>query len=488
MLVLTELELHGCTSVEGIYRVSGLATDVQRGAMWILTGNDSGGGSTSEALDRTASPSDGLGGSASIVPADCDGTERSLPFAALRGVHEWAGAVRYALRQYAPLATYQLYDALLRCDAQELPDVLCWLPDDNYGRLSAVCRHLLRVADAADVTRMTRANIAKLWGGVLARRDEAGPRDLRQELRLATEQHRIAGALLDFMAIPGSAERPPRPTPPSWGEAAPRPSAGPTAPRAVPIRRARQLSADEGRGGDRRVGAAGGAIVGSAPNSDGVAAYSRSMSVVDVGTGSHSRGGVARESSSRSVTDAWSSSSSSMTVTSPRGSMLRPTQPPPPAVDIGRAYSTETVSSWPEHIGVGEDYFGQSGVAARKSSSAVRFNSFSLAALLAEHVADAAPGVGSAAGASASFDEESSQQQHQHQHQPRGAGVRVDESRVPAGDDLPSTRAGYPQDGMSPHIPTGRSGGWSSSSRQLALRTDAVSGRGDPGNSGTAIE
>jgi hypothetical protein len=164
---IKHVEAVGGLATEGLYRVSGLATDVERGASFLR---------------------DGAG---------------ELRWGDL-GIHEWAGAIKGCLRQHEPLTSYRLYDALCDASPAALPALLAALPREWYVRLRTTCRHLVRVAGQAHVNLMTASNLAKIWGGVLSRRDETGAVDIGAELRAASQQYKIACALLEFFASPAS--------------------------------------------------------------------------------------------------------------------------------------------------------------------------------------------------------------------------------------------------------------------------------------------
>ena len=175
---MRHLEAHGLMH-EGIYRISGLGRDVQLAAAWLATG---------------------VG---------------DIPFAAF-SVHEWAGAIKTCLHRFEPFSSYRLYEFLRACSqsvasdrTRSLTHVLSWLPRRNLVRLRYACGHLCRIARAADVNLMTASNLAKLWGGILARPNEAPATNLGAELRLTHEQFLIGLMLLShFVSGADASEEP----------------------------------------------------------------------------------------------------------------------------------------------------------------------------------------------------------------------------------------------------------------------------------------
>lgn len=175
---MRHLEAHGLMH-EGIYRISGLGRDVQLAAAWLATG---------------------VG---------------DIPFAAF-SVHEWAGAIKTCLHRFEPFSSYRLYEFLRACSqsvasdrTRSLTHVLSWLPRRNLVRLRYACGHLCRIARAADVNLMTASNLAKLWGGILARPNEAPATNLGAELRLTHEQFLVGLMLLShFVSSADASEEP----------------------------------------------------------------------------------------------------------------------------------------------------------------------------------------------------------------------------------------------------------------------------------------
>ena len=162
----------GAASTEGVYRVSGLATDVRRGVAFLAGGGGGGGG----------------GG----VRFD----ELGLP--------EWAASIKGCLRQHEPLTSYRLFDALSDATPAMLPAILSALPREWYQRLRVTCKHLVGIAAHSRTNLMTASNLAKIWGGVLARRDEVAATDIRVELQAAARQYKIACALLEYFSTPAN--------------------------------------------------------------------------------------------------------------------------------------------------------------------------------------------------------------------------------------------------------------------------------------------
>ena len=186
---IKHIEAIGALNTEGIYRVSGLNTDVARGVAYLKEGG-------------------------------------SLQFNEL-GIHEWAAAIKGCLRQHEPLTSYRLYDALVDAGPASMPAFLSALPREWYNRLKVACKHLVRVAGHSHINLMTASNLAKIWGGILARRDESGAFDIRAELQAAARQYKIACALLEFFATPASEVQAPRtlmPLPPIKEDRAASPS------------------------------------------------------------------------------------------------------------------------------------------------------------------------------------------------------------------------------------------------------------------------
>jgi RhoGAP domain len=247
---MNHVENIGGLTSEGIYRTSGLGKEVEKIKQFLSEGNAT---------------------SAEIV--------KLFP----NQIHEWACGIKSCLRDFAPLTSYQLFQAFMNANlashqyagtsdshSQTTDDeifqlVLSSLSHDDLERLSEACHHLLRIAEASPINRMTASNLAKIWGPILFRPDESTAKDLKYELTLAGQQYALTMKLLHVLGsdeldnvVASSPLTSPRPTmePPRAGAVAAEAAAASTniPQRPLPLR----APSTEGSSDQSRVPSSGG--------------------------------------------------------------------------------------------------------------------------------------------------------------------------------------------------------------------------------------
>lgn len=180
---MLQLEMSGGCHVEGVYRVPGLATDVEQLVRWLNL----------ESGARAAPP----------LPPTC--------------IPEWASAIKQTLGKYAPLAPYSAYVPMVAAGSMTASDpaavatLMEYLPEPCRRRMDFVASHLARVTLHERYNKMSVSNLAKLWASIFTRPDEEPPVDLGRELRAAGRQFQCLLQLLTHYVArltpaPGSPE------------------------------------------------------------------------------------------------------------------------------------------------------------------------------------------------------------------------------------------------------------------------------------------